>query len=180
MNENFHDKDHQFPHEAADMNDRLLHLFLDINHMMRSQYEGRGSQKRILIILLESGRITQRSLTERIGIQPGSASEVIAKLEKNGLIIRSVSPDDRRTADITLTDQGRILAEEAAAQRRTRHEEMFSCLSEEEKNTLLGLLGQLCSDWQERYGGAGHSPRGRHRRKDGAKWVGHRYGKKEG
>ncbi|MDE7340789.1 MAG: MarR family transcriptional regulator [Lachnospiraceae bacterium] len=135
----------------TDKNHKLIINFRDINHTMRSQYEGRGSQKRILIVLLETGTITQRKLTERLGIQPGSVSEVLAKLEKGGLIVRTESPDDRRTTDIALTEQGKRQAEEALSQRRTRHEEMFSCLTEEEKSTLLALLEKVNGDWKTRY-----------------------------
>ncbi|MDE5930968.1 MAG: MarR family transcriptional regulator [Lachnospiraceae bacterium] len=135
----------------ADRNHKLIINFRDINHTMRSQYEGRGSQKRILIVLLETGTITQRRLTERLSIQPGSVSEVLAKLEKGGLIVRTESPDDRRTTDIALTEQGKLQAEEALMQRRIRHEEMFSCLTEEEKSTLLALLEKVNGDWKKRY-----------------------------
>ena len=62
----------------ADVNGRLIINLRDISHTMRGMYEGRGSQKRVLIVLSETGPITQRGLTERLGIQPGSASEVIA------------------------------------------------------------------------------------------------------
>ena len=123
----------------------------DISHTMRSLYEGRGSQKRILIILHEVGKITQRALTERLGIQPGSASEVIAKLESAELITRTPSESDRRTADIQLSDKGRELASQAVNQRRHRHEEMFSCLSEDEKTELLTLLEKINTDWEQRY-----------------------------
>ena len=136
---------------AADRNRKLILNFRDINHTMRSQYEGRGSQKHVLIVLLETGTITQRRLTERLGIQPGSVSEVLAKLEKGGLIVRTESPDDRRTTDIVLTEQGKLQAEEALMQRRIRHEEMFSCLTEEEKCTLLILLEKVNGDWKKRY-----------------------------
>lgn len=135
-------------------NDALILHFRNINHTMHFLYEGRGSQKRILIILLEEKVITQRGLTKRLGIQPGSVSEVLAKLEKGGLITRTVNPSDRRTTDIMLTERGRVMAETAAGQRRIRHEEMFSCLTENEKDTLLGLLEKVNADWRERYRGA--------------------------
>ncbi|MDE7223290.1 MAG: MarR family transcriptional regulator, partial [Acetatifactor sp.] len=112
--------------------------------------------------LLETGSITQRKLTERLGIQPGSASEVIAKLENAGLLVRAESPSDRRTTDIVLTEQGRVLAQEAAAQRKQRHKEMFSCLTQEERDTLLALLEKVNTDWRERYPGTGDSLCGRH------------------
>lgn len=118
---------------------------------MRSLYEGRGSQNRILIILLETGSITQRALTQRLGIQPGSASEVIAKLENAGLIVRSASADDRRTVDISLTEEGQRQAQEAGIQRNKRHEQMFSCLSQDEKEQLLSLLEKVNQDWETRY-----------------------------
>lgn len=131
--------------------DKLIIFFRDINHVMRSLYEGKGSQKRILIVLLEEGTITQERLTKQLGIRPGSASEALAKLEKSGLIERVESLKDRRTADILLTDQGRMLAEEAVKQRRRRHKEMFSCLTDEEKDTLLSLLEKVNEDWAHRY-----------------------------
>ena len=150
-----HKKSHQLHrlerNLAANINDKLIMNFRDISHTMRSLYEGRGSQKRILIILHEVGKITQRALTERLGIQPGSASEVIAKLESAELITRTPSESDRRTADIQLSDKGRELASQAVNQRRRRHEEMFSCLSEDEKTELLTLLEKINTDWEQRY-----------------------------
>lgn len=155
-------RDRNARYDAAKESDKLVYNFLDINRTMRSLYEGRGSQKHILIVLLEAGCITQRKLTERLGIQPGSASEVLAKLEKSGLIARAESSTDRRTTDIMLTEQGRMLAQEAADQRRMRHEEMFSCLTEEERGTLLVLLEKVNADWRERYRGMGGHPRRRY------------------
>ena len=150
-----HKKSHQLHrlerNLAANINDKLIMNLRDISHTMRSLYEGRGSQKRILIILHEVGKITQRALTERLGIQPGSASEVIAKLESAELITRTPSESDRRTADIQLSDKGRELASQAVNQRRHRHEEMFSCLSEDEKTELLTLLEKINTDWEQRY-----------------------------
>lgn len=144
-------------YHAADINGRLIINLRDISHTMRFLYEGKGSQRRILIILNETGAITQRALTERLGIQPGSASEVIAKLESAGLILRTSSLSDRRTADIMLTEKGKELAREAAEQRSRRHKEMLSCLSPAEKAELLSLLEKISADWERRYRDIGES-----------------------
>ena len=143
-------------YQAADMNDKLIINLRELGHMMRMLYEGKASQKRILIILNESETITQRDLTERLGIQPGSASEILSKLESAGWIRRTQNETDRRTTDICLTDSGRELATEALAQRRKRHGEMFSCLSGEEKQELLSLLETVCADWRSRYSEQDH------------------------
>jgi len=138
-------------YSSQDVNNKLIWNFWDINHTMRNISEGKGSQKRILIILNEAGVMTQRELTERLGIQPGSASEVISKLENAGLISRRPSKNDGRTTDICLTDRGKAAAEEAYAQREQRHEKMFSGLTDEEKKVLLGLLERVNASWDVYY-----------------------------
>lgn len=85
------------------------------------------------------------------GIQPGSASEVIGKLEASGLIERVPSESDRRTADIRLTEAGERLVQEAYAERKARHKQMFSVLSEAEKDELLSLLERVNEDWSRKY-----------------------------
>ena len=164
-----HDEDHEARkaqraarYHASDIYDKLIINLRDLSHTMRFLYEGRGSQKQILIVLNEVGNITQRALTERLGIQPGSASEVIAKLEGSGCIQRTPSETDRRTTDIELTIEGKRLADEAAQQRRRRHEDMFCCLKEDEKGALLSLLERLNADWDQRYRDDGQ----RHDRRD--------------
>ena len=135
----------------SDISDEIILNLLDIKHTMRYLYEGKGSQKSILILLREAKQITQRQLTDRMGIQPGSASEVLSKLENAGLVVRTASKADRRTSNITLTEAGKRMADEAAKQRTTRHREMFSCLTDEERTQLLALLEKVNTDWDERY-----------------------------
>ncbi len=146
-------------YNMPDINGQLVISLRDLSHTIRSLYEGKGSQKRILIILNEVGTITQRTLTDRLGVQPGSASEVIAKLENAGLITRTLSESDRRTTDIALTEAGKKLADEALAQRNKRHEEMFACLSDTEKSELLTLLEKINLDWETRYSNIEKKPK---------------------
>ncbi|MGN0993591.1 MAG: MarR family winged helix-turn-helix transcriptional regulator [Butyricicoccus sp.] len=139
----------------TDINDRLILNLRDISHTMRMQYEGKASQKRVLMVLLKLGPVTQKALTERLGIQPGSASEILSKLENAGLIVRTQNGADRRTTDVLLTEAGTALAREAAAQRKKRHEEMFACLTPEEKTALLSLLEKVRTDWESRFDKSG-------------------------
>ncbi|MGN1203176.1 MAG: MarR family winged helix-turn-helix transcriptional regulator, partial [Eubacterium sp.] len=149
---NKNNAEHMADYKSMDTDNQLIINLRDSGHTLRFLFEGKGSQKRILIILNEVGTITQHQLTERLGIKPGSASEVIAKLEDSGLIQRTPSTSDRRTTDLKLTEAGKQLADEALQQRKQRHQEMFSCLSEEEKATLLSLLEKVNTDWNSRYG----------------------------
>ena len=154
-------------YQLADTNGKLIINLRDVGHMMRRLYEGRGSQQRVLIVLNEmGGSAAQRALTERLQIQSGSASEVIGKLESAGDIVRTVSEADRRNVEVALTEKGREAAEEAERKRQLRHEEMFLCLSETEKEELLVLLEKLSSDWERRFPSAGARLEHKHHGRD--------------
>ena len=136
---------------SQDRNNKLIWNFRDIGHTMRQLYEGRGSQKRILILLQEENGMTQKELTNRLGVKPGSASEVLNKLEQAGAISRTPSETDHRTTELRLTPAGEALASEAAAQRAERHEQMFAVLSDAEKDTLIALLEKVNTHWDQVY-----------------------------
>ena len=53
---------------SLDRNNQLILNLRDLGRTMRNISEGRGSQKRILIVLMEEGPITQSALTARLGI----------------------------------------------------------------------------------------------------------------
>ena len=139
-------------YQALDTNGKLLALIHESGHTAHFLFDGKGSQNRILHILAKEGAMTQRALTEHLGIQPGSASEVIGKLEKAGFISRVTSDEDRRTADIRLTDAGKAQAEEQAARQKEKLREMFSALTEEEKASLLKILEKLNISWSDMRG----------------------------
>lgn len=67
-------------YQELDVDNKLIMNLRDLGHTLRILFEGKGSQKRILILLYEAEGMTQRELTEKLGVQPGSASEVIGKI----------------------------------------------------------------------------------------------------
>ena len=139
--------------KKTDINEMLLQGFLHINNRMRALYEGKASQKRILIVLSEQDNMTmnQKKLTKYLGIQPGSASEILSKLEKTDMITRRQSEKDRRTMEIILTDKGIETAKIALKERKKRHIQMFECLTQEEKKQLLTTLQKIDKDWENRF-----------------------------
>ncbi|MBP3486830.1 MAG: MarR family transcriptional regulator [Roseburia sp.] len=145
-------------YDALDANNKLIWNLRDIGHTMRHISEGKGSQKRVLMVLRETGGMTQRELTEWLGIQPGSASEVVGKLEAAGLLLRTTSEKDRRTTDLRLTAEGEKAAKEAFIKREERHDKMFACLTAAEKQTLLSLLEKVNASWDEQYRGGDAEP----------------------
>ncbi len=133
-------------YNEKNINDKILLNIRDIEQRMHFLYDGKKSQRRILIILRDEESITQRELTEKLSIKPASVSEVLAKLANKGYIIRVPSSIDKRTMVISLTEEGRRVADEAYQSRSLRIVEMLSCFDDDEKDTLLSLLEKLNTD----------------------------------
>ena len=140
------DREH---YDALDTDGKLFVLIGELGHASRFLLDGKAGQSRALSLLREGETMTQRELTERLGIRPGSASELIGKLERAGLITRAPSELDRRTADIALTEAGAARRREREGEARTGTAELFSALTEEEKTALLALLEKLRAAWRE-------------------------------
>ena len=110
-----------------------------------------GGQGRILRILCQQEQMSQKELQEILHIQPGSMSEIAAKLESKGLIARGRDEADKRKILLSITDEGRTWVNQRnAAAIRQQRAELFSSLSQEEQDTLQTLLGKLSADWKQR------------------------------
>jgi DNA-binding MarR family transcriptional regulator len=118
--------------------------------------KGKDSQQRILAILTERGTMSQRDLTEVLDVRSASVSEILSKVEANGFILRSKNEADKRNIDVALTESGHAEAAQIDARQGELVQQMFSCLTEEEKTTLAALLEKLLSRWREQGDHGGH------------------------
>ena len=116
-----------------------------LRELSMPRHGARDSQDRALFLLAHEEPMTQRDLTDRLGIQPGSASELIGKLEAAGFIVRTPSENDRRTQNVSLTDLGRRRLAELGEEHRSARRRRFDALSEEELRLLCKLLEKLCA-----------------------------------
>lgn len=108
----------------------------------------RQTQGRILKILYLQGPMTQKVLQDKLDIQPGSMSEIAAKLERRGLLRREKDAEDKRKVFLSLTDAGRMDVENFSSQGRPSEGHRFAALTEQERQTLCTLLEKLMSSWE--------------------------------
>ena len=78
-----------------------------------------------------------------------SLSEVVTKLEAEGLLSRERSEVDRRQLTLTLTDEGALRARAFVESRLRFEKEAFGCLDAEETGELLALLERLSAHWEQ-------------------------------
>lgn len=105
-------------------------------------------RERILLTVLDMGGsgARQKDVAEKLGIGPSSLSEQIDGLEADRYIERIPNPDDGRSTLIALTEKGRARAYEISDERKERAHSFCDRLSDEEKETLIALLGKLLGE----------------------------------
>ena len=102
------------------------------------------SQERVMKLLNASGNLTITDIAFLTGIRPQSAGEIVSKLEEKGLLVKSHDENDKRSAMVSLTQEGRNAASEIE-NHNNGNESLFTSLSEEEKQQLIGLTDKAIS-----------------------------------
>ncbi|WP_225792609.1 MarR family winged helix-turn-helix transcriptional regulator [Agrococcus sediminis] len=69
----------------------------------------------VMLALWGSRPLSLRQLSEQLRLEPATLSPLVKRLEAAGLVERSRRADDVRTLDITLTERGVALREQALA-----------------------------------------------------------------
>lgn len=93
--------------------------------------------------------MNQAQLARELDIRPQSLSELLGKLESDGMIVRQQSEADKRQTIVTLTERGQARIAEIHEKRRQEAEDFLADLSEEEKDELYVLLKKLIDSHQE-------------------------------
>ena len=128
----------------------IMQDFGYFGHFMHVHSGGRSGKQHMLIKLsLAGGTLQQRDLQNSEPISSASLSEVLTKLEREGLIVRTRSDKDRRQLDITLTDAGWKEAEALAKRRQAFESQAFDILTDNERTQLLETLDRLVGHWNE-------------------------------
>ncbi|WP_041527056.1 MarR family winged helix-turn-helix transcriptional regulator [Paracoccus aminophilus] len=99
-----------------------------------------------VLYLLKDGRaLAQKELARLAKMEQPSMAQLLARMERDGLIARSPDPEDRRSSLISLTEsaRGRIGAVRAALD--AGNGESFADFSAEELALFVGLLRRLNS-----------------------------------
>jgi len=137
------------PADSIQDNDILLmRRMRRCGHLLYHKYNLNFSQNRILLLLSRNGPMTQRALQDEMGIQPGSLSEILSKIEQASLVEKKRSESDKRVWEIHLTDAGRESAAQFETHRRETAHFLFEPLDEAQKETLSTLLDTLLEHWK--------------------------------
>ncbi len=135
----------------------LAELIDMAGRLLRRRPQGGPAQGQALVLSILAGReaLSQRQLQQMLGIQPGSLSELLSKLEAKGLIVREKA-EDRRGNLLRITDAGRAAIPDAP----DGGDDPFSPLTDEQQDQLAALLRALLGQWIGEMDDGPRRPRG--------------------
>ncbi len=125
------------------INNDLFDILVDISHEISGMYEGKGSQKGILLYLMDVRTASQKQISEEFGIKPASVSEAVSKLEKTGYVEKTQSSEDKRSYNISITGKGDSYARDIRISKADRQKRLFKGLENEEKLQLMEMLEKM-------------------------------------
>jgi DNA-binding MarR family transcriptional regulator len=130
--------------------EQLGERYLAVHHRMfravNDAMSGCGlsmARTKVLRRLHEQGPTRQSVLAADFELSPHSITDIVDGLERHGLAERRPDPADRRAKLVAITDAGQASLDVANATWERLLTQIFGSLSEDDRVTLLRLLGSL-------------------------------------
>jgi DNA-binding MarR family transcriptional regulator len=118
--------------------DRALHrgAELIVRHLAASNGGLSLSACAVLAALADDGGTRLTRLAASGGITQPAMTQLVGRLERDGLVVRLVDPDDGRATVVEITNEGRALLAQLRQARRDSLAELLNELSPEDEVTL--------------------------------------------
>jgi MarR family transcriptional regulator for hemolysin len=100
----------------------------------------------VLVALRDGRASTQRDLARFARIEQPPMAQMLARMERDGLITRTPDPDDKRSSRITLTKDAETQLPEAIAVLLQGNAEVLRGFTAKEAGVLVDLLTRLISN----------------------------------
>lgn len=131
-------------------NKEIIHQLIDfaIKHrkIMQNYLDETGvyhSQHRLLMEISHNPDASQNDIARSMDISAAAVAVSLKKLEKRGYIKREMVEEDNRLNKITITEKGNGVVEQSKQIFDYADRKIFEGFTDDEKNTLSGLLRKL-------------------------------------
>lgn len=127
----------------------LVHLGQDMSQEVEAVLEPiglSGSKLKVLTLLVQAGRpMALRELADGSRCVRSNVTQLVDRLEADGLVKRTSDPDDRRSILAVLTDAGKEKQAKGMALQRKRETECLKALGLDDRSSLQELIARLKS-----------------------------------
>src|SRR6185436_2331732 len=120
-----------------------------VTRVVAEQHGLTGSQLLVLKMLEPVGKLSLSALSERIRAKNSTVTGIIDRMERDGLVARRRSDDDRRVVHIELTAKGRGLAAGVQAPPTFLFRSLLESLPERDAADLERIMTKLAKRVRE-------------------------------
>jgi len=150
-----------FPDELKAQVDRIaeaiIYLYTESRRLTKDEAQKvglTGPQLSVAKLLEQLGDLSLSELSERINAQNSTVTGIVDRMEREGLVDRKRSAEDRRVIHIRLTDKGQKLARSMSFEPFKIFREAFEeALTPAELRELVTLLDKLATYVRSRVDG---------------------------
>ncbi len=86
-----------------------------------------------------------KEIGERLGITPGGVTRIISGLERQGIVTRNISVEDRRNIDVDLTEKGIRIVNEIRQVSLDLHSEIMEQIDPQHRKSVFFAIERLIS-----------------------------------
>jgi DNA-binding MarR family transcriptional regulator len=124
----------------------IIYLYTEsrrITKELARRAELTGPQLTVVKMLEQIGDLSLSELSERIRAQNSTVTGIIDRMEREGLVVRERSKEDRRVVYIRLTTKGKRLAEDIPVEPMEIFRGALESLTASEVRDLVRILGKV-------------------------------------
>lgn len=135
---------------------RRMHRLID--RRMAEHGASVSRTKLLLYLIRQEGDARAADIAEFFGLAPRTVTEAVDGLERDGFVVRTPDPVDRRVKRLSITPAGRRAVEATEPLRLDLVEQIFGALDRDEADQLEKVLAKLGAALSVQEGGADDSP----------------------
>lgn len=128
-------------------NIELINILRKCSHFLYHRANRQIGKESALLALLKHQPLTQTELGKIVNVRASSVSELVSKMENEGLILKKRARLDSRSFSITLTHEGLVKANEVEGIHNDEAMRLLGFLDHDERETLARILNKLLSLW---------------------------------
>ena len=131
---------------------KMIHnAFEERRNRQLLKYNLTSSQMEVIFYLKfhEEEKIHQREIEKWFHLKNPTVTGILNRLEEKGFIVRKTKEDDKRFRIIELTEKSRCLMQEMCEEMWQMDDKIYSCMTEEERSQLSGLLERILKSLSE-------------------------------
>ncbi len=146
----------------------MIYIVGRVNQGIRREMRARLSEFNLsvaeyttLSVLDARPELSNAQLARRALVTPQSMLEILAELERRGLVERQLDPENARILRASLTPTGGAVLEAAAPAVQALHEEMFAGMPADRQDAAMAAMRTAMTNLSQPAGGRAKPPRRR-------------------